>query len=296
MNIRSISINIRHDDASTLPLLAELIEFLRKKQVGILLPEYPMIGESRFGEFVADNERFINTADLIIAIGGDGTFLRTARQFVDTGKPIFGINRGRMGFLTEFGPDEYLQYLDEIFSGRYRMAERTLLSVTHRRQGKDTSTLCFLNDAVISKGSFSRAIRIELEIDGESLNAYSGDGLIVATSTGSTAYSLSAGGPIVVPSTKDVFILNPVCPHSLAMRSMVLPSTSVVKARILSEFKNLLLTIDGQEAIRIEGEDEVLFHHSDKKILLITHPKKNFYAILQEKLGWGESHALRTEN
>ncbi|MBN1533669.1 MAG: NAD(+)/NADH kinase [Spirochaetes bacterium] len=296
MKIQYISINIRHDDESTLPLLDELIEYLRKKRVCIQLPDYQMIGDSRFAEYIVDNDNFINRTDCIVAIGGDGTFLRTARLFVDTGKPIFGINRGRMGFLTEFGPDEYLQYLEDIFSGRYRTAERPLLSATHRRKGKDTGTLCFLNDAVISKGAFSRAIRIELEIDGESLNAYSGDGLIVATSTGSTAYSLSAGGPIVVPATKDVFILNPVCPHTLAMRSMILPSTSIVKARILSEFKNLLLTIDGQEAIRIDGEDEVLFHQSDKKILLITHPRKNFYAILQEKLGWGESHALRTEN
>lgn len=292
MTIQSVSINFRHDDENSLFLLKEIIAYIKAKKSRIMLPDYRILSQTDLSSYITAYDEYINTADLIIVVGGDGTFLRTAREFVETGKPIFGINRGRLGFLTEFGPDEYLLYLEEIFNNNYKTAERTLLQATPVRKGENGKTLHFLNDVVISKGSFSRAIRIELEIDGNYLNAFSGDGLIVSTPTGSTAYSLSAGGPVIAPSAKDVYIVNPVCPHTLAMRSMIVPSSSVVRARIFSEFNNLLLTIDGQEAIRIDGEDEVLFHKSDKTIQLITHPGKNFYAILREKLGWGEGYAL----
>lgn len=287
MNMRAVSINFRYNDISSIPLIQELIEYLESKKVRILLPDFEIIHDTKCSQYIADQNEFVNSTDLIIAIGGDGTFLRTARQFVESAKPIFGINRGRLGFLTEFSPEEYITYLDQIFNGDFSTTERSLLEASHVRNGNTINTACFLNDAVISKGSFSRAIRIELEIDDEFLNVYSGDGLIVSTATGSTAYSLSAGGPIILPATKDVYLLNPVCPHTLAMRPIVIPSTSVLRVRIFSEFMNLLLTIDGQEAIRIDGEDEIFFRYSDKKISLVTHPKKNFYAILREKLGWG---------
>ena len=287
MGIETVSISFRHDDINSLSLIKELIEFLHSKKKRAILQDCPIIKNTDLAEYVVHYDEFIKCADLVVVIGGDGTFLRTARMFVGTDKPIFGINRGRLGFLTEFGPHEYLIYLEEIFEGHYNTVERQLIVSDHIRKGSTTQSLCFLNDAVISKGAFSRAIRIDLEIDGEFLSSYSGDGLIVSTSTGSTAYSLSAGGPIIIPSAHNVYLLNPVCPHTLAMRPMVIPITSVLKVRIFSEFNNLLLTIDGQEAIRIEGDDEILFHQSDKKILLITHPKKNFYAILREKLGWG---------
>jgi NAD+ kinase len=126
-----------------------------------------------------------------------------------------------------------------------------------------------------------------LELDFIFLNSYSGDGLIIATPTGSTAYSLSAGGPIVTPSKINVFLVTPICPHTLGMRPMIVPAASTLKARIVTDIKNLLLTIDGQEAIRIDGGDEVIFKLSNRRISLITHPGKNFYAILREKLRWG---------
>jgi NAD+ kinase len=144
-----------------------------------------------------------------------------------------------------------------------------------------------MNDAVISKGMLSRPIRIELEVDGNFLNSYIGDGLIISTPTGSTAYALSAGGPIVAPSSANVFLISPICPHSLSMRPMIFPASASLKARIVTDYKNLLLTIDGQESISIEGEDEIQIKRSDKKIRLITHPEKNYYDILREKLGWG---------
>ena len=283
----NVSINFRPDDHGLIPFLKELTAILEERNIGILFPDYEIIRGISCSRYITSEEEFMSRADLVIAVGGDGTFLRTARMFVDSGKPIFGINRGNLGFLTEFKPAEYKKYLLGILDGDYSVTSRSIMEATHTRKNEKIASRYFLNDAVLTKGAFSRAITLELEIDEQFLNSYSGDGLIIATATGSTAYSLSAGGPIVSPDINSLFLLTPVCPHSLATRPMVLPGGSVLMARIVSEFRNLLLTIDGQEAIHIEGGDEIFFHMTDKKINLITHPEKNFYAILREKLGWG---------
>ncbi len=285
--IQTTSINFRPDDESSLPLLEQLIVFLENHHIRIHLPEYDIIrGESYF-RLAVPRDQFVHGADLIIVIGGDGTFLRTARLFCGTGKPIFGINKGHLGFLTEFSPLEYPVYLQNVLQGLYSTVERLVLEVVLRRDGMDLVSQCFLNDAVLHKGSFSRPIRLEFQIDGCFFSSYAGDGLIISTPTGSTAYALSAGGPIITPTEAKIFLLNPICPHSLAMRPMIIPATSDFRARIASDYKNLLLTIDGQEVIGIDGRDEILIRQSNKNIKLITHPEKNYYAILREKLGWG---------
>jgi len=285
--IRTVSINFRPDDERSIPLLRQLISFLEKKKIRVLLPEYDIIKKEPCYRLAVPTDQFVNQAELIIVIGGDGTVLRTARLFCGTGKPMFGINRGRLGFLTEFNPDEYQTYLDRALEGKLSMVERLVLEAALYRNGREILSHCFLNDAVIHKGSFARPIRLEMEIDGNFLSSYTGDGLIISTPTGSTAYSLSAGGPIITPTESTIFLLIPICPHSLAMRPMIIPAVSEFRARVMSEYKNLLLTIDGQEVIEINGKDEVLIRQSNKNIKLIPHPEKNYYAILREKLGWG---------
>ena len=285
--IQTASINFRPDDESSIPLLGNLIEFLERKRIRVNLPEYDIIRGEAFYRLAVPRDQFVNGADLIIVIGGDGTFLRTARLFCGTGKPIFGINRGRLGFLTEFSPLEYPEYLEQVLQGRYSTVERLVLEVALHRDGKEIVSQCFLNDAVLHKGSFSRPIRLELEIDGSFFSSYTGDGLIISTPTGSTAYALSAGGPIITPTEAQILLLSPICPHSLAMRPLIIPASSDFRARIASDYKNLLLTIDGQEVIRIDAKDEILIRQSHKNINLITHPEKNYYTILREKLGWG---------
>ncbi|MCP4137695.1 MAG: NAD(+)/NADH kinase [bacterium] len=285
--INSVSINFRPNDEDSLPLIKELVELLEKKSIQIMLPDYKIIKYEEISKHIATVSDFVTKADLVIAIGGDGTFLRTARLFLETDQPILGINKGTLGFLTEFNPDEYLKYIEDILDGDFTVAERLVFEAIHFRNGRELNSICFLNDAVLSKGAFSRPIGLELELDGIFINSYSGDGLIIASPTGSTAYSLSAGGPIITPSGSFVYLVNPVCPHSLSTRPIVVPASVELKAKIVSEFKNLLLTIDGQEAIHIEGDDQVLFRLSDKKIRLITHPEKSYYTILKEKLGWG---------
>jgi NAD+ kinase len=285
--IKRAAINFRPNDISSLPLLEELTELLEKSGVSVSFRHDTEIDEDFISRNITDDADFIYNTDLVIVVGGDGTFLRTARLFIDTGKPIFGINRGSLGFLTEFNPGEYKKFLPEIIGGKYITGERLVLEAVHMKGEKEIYRSCFINDAVISKGGFSRAIGVEMDIDGSFLNSYTGDGLIIATATGSTAYSLSAGGPIITPSSGNVFILNPICPHSLSARPMVLPASSVLNVRVISDFNNLSLTIDGQEGTQVEGDDEIIFRSTDKKVRVVLHPEKNYYAILKEKLNWG---------
>jgi NAD+ kinase len=285
--IRTVSINFRPDDDRCARQLRHLVEFLEKAGVRVLLPRHDIIRGEECYRLAVDEEQFVSEADLIIALGGDGTFLRTARLFCGTGKPLFGINRGRLGFLTEFSPEEYPRYLEKILRGDYSTTERLVLEASLYRDGKIIAAINFLNDAVIHKGSFARPIRLDMEIDGNFLSSFTGDGLIISTPTGSTAYSLSAGGPIITPTEAEIFLLSPICPHSLAMRPMIIPASSLLRVRVNAEYRNLMLTIDGQEIYTINGNDEVAIRLSNKNIKLITHPEKNYYAILREKLGWG---------
>ena len=284
--IKKVSLNFRPDDSDSFKIIENISKLLRKKDIVLLLPDYIILHDSPLSEFIHDEKEYLFSPDLVIAIGGDGTFLKTARLFLEKGSPIFGINRGKLGFLTEFSPVEYEPYLLEILDGKYTVAERSVMEAVHCKNGK-TDSLYFFNDAVISRGAFSRAIQIELYAGDIFLNSFSGDGLIVATSTGSTAYSLSAGGPIITPDTKDVYLVNPVCPHSLSMRPLVLPVDTSLKARTRTDLTNLLLTIDGQEAIEFSAGDELIFRKTDKKVKLIPHPEKNYFTILREKLNWG---------
>jgi NAD+ kinase len=284
--LKNISINFRPDDFKSINIVKKIFNICSSRDIKVQLPDYKILHEEGFAEFITDENSYLTTPELVIAIGGDGTFLKTTRMFLENRSPIFGINRGKLGFLTEFSPDEFEDYLIKIIDGDYTVAERNVMEAAHNKNGNNKS-LYFFNDAVISKGAFSRTIQIELHVNDLFLIKYPGDGLIVSTATGSTAYSLSAGGPIIMPDGNDVFIVNPVCPHSLSIRPIVLPATYKLRAKTLTDMTNLLLTIDGQEAIEFSAGDELIFRKTDKKMRLVLHPKKNYYSILREKLNWG---------
>ena len=286
MKINSVSIKIKPNNTESIQYVKKLISILDNKGIRTLLPDYDILKDKELSPYISNLEDYINLPDIVIVIGGDGTLLGAARLYAGTNIPIFGINKGRLGFLTEFMPDEALNYLTQIIDGNYEISERSMLEAIHIRENEIINSSCFLNDAVISRDSLSRLVKITLEIDNQFLSAYTGDGLIVSSPTGSTAYSLSAGGPIILPNIESVYIINPICPHTLTIRPMVVSSKMVCRARIESGLKNLLLTIDGQEAIQLQEKDEILFTGSDKKAFLITHPKRKYYAILRQKLGW----------
>ena len=281
------TINIRPEDNESINYINKLIELLTNKGLTVFLPEYAVLEETNLSCYIQDHQNIISKSDIVISIGGDGTLLHTARLFAGTNIPIFGINKGRLGFLTEFMPDEAFKFLDFIIEGKYEKSERDMLELVHFRNGKELKQMSSLNDVAISRGIFSRPITINLEIDGKFLNSFSGDGLIIATSTGSTAYSLSAGGPIIAPTIKDILLIMPICPHTLATRPLIIPGKSKLKVSIGSKYENTIMTIDGHDSISITGDDEIYFTETDKKTVLITHPERNFFEILKEKFNWG---------
>ncbi len=281
------AINIRPEDKDSLSFIKKIIELLENKKIGILLPEYDILKDSSLSGYMVNQEKFISRPDIVISVGGDGTLLHTARLFAGSDIPIFGINRGRLGFLTEFMPEEAINYLDIIINEKYEKTERDRLELIQVRYGKELIRTSSLNDVAISRGIFSRPITVNLEIDGKYLNTFSGDGLIVATSTGSTAYPLSAGGPIITPTISGLLLIMPICPHTLATRPLIIPGTSRLMVTIGPKLENTVMTIDGHESISITGEDKIFFSGSEKKTILIAHPEKNFYEILKEKFNWG---------
>jgi len=285
--MNTVSINFLEYDSSCEEIINNIVSILESRKIKLQLPERPQLKKSHLKHYTVPEKEYIENADLAIAIGGDGTFLNTARIFLEREIPIFGINRGKLGFLTEFNPDEYEKYFVKILNGDYSLARRSVMKADIITNN-ETESIYFFNDAVFSKGAFSRIIEMEIFIDDLFFNRFRGDGLIVSTPTGSTAYSLSAGGPIVTPSEDDVIIINPVCPHSMSMRPAIIPSPSVIKVRVTSEIENLLLTIDGQHSIKFKSGDEIILKNSQLKMNLIVHPEKNFYSILREKLHWGK--------
>jgi len=305
--IKTISINIKNIKSTNKEttvvnaieefveeFVQEVVKEIAAKSVKIQFPDFKNIKSPILSKYIVDKEKFINDADMVLSIGGDGTFLGTAKLFIDRNIPILGINRGRLGFLTEFSKSDFFNCLPEILKGNFNITKRSVMTASHIRDNQETSQSYFINDGVLSKGAFSRAIKLEIELNDELISSYYGDGLIVSTATGSTAYSLSAGGPIISPETSDVYLLNPVCPHSLGTRPIILPGSSRLKARMISEAENLLLTLDGQEAIEVKTGDTIRFELSDKYINMVHHPQKSFYNILKEKLNWGGLNASRT--
>lgn len=222
--------------------------------------------------------------DAGIVLGGDGAFLRAGRRLAEAGVPMLGINLGRLGFLTEIEPDAIDDGLDRLLSGEFTIEERMMLSAELRNADQQKVSHHAINDVVVARGTLARTIHSRVFIGDSSIGTYSGDGMIVATPTGSTAYSLSAGGPIVHPEV-GAMIVTPICPHTLGARSIVTPVTHTIRmqfdARATDE---LLLTIDGQFADGIGPGDEVIVRASDRRASLIRLSSGSFYDVLQDRL------------
>ena len=224
--------------------------------------------------------------DLLIVLGGDGTLLSMARAVGDLGVPIFGVNLGGLGFLTATTLDEMLPALETLLGGGMEVEERVLLSARVRREGQISGEYLALNDVVITKSAMSRIIDLVVAVEGRHAINYRADGLIVATPTGSTAYNLSAGGPILFP-TMDAVVLTPIAPHTLSNRPIVLPGAQRIEVTLLVE-QEVMLTMDGQVGVPLRERDVVEVQKARARIRLVRFPQKDFFSVLRTKLKWGQ--------
>ncbi len=228
-----------------------------------------------------------STANLLIVLGGDGTLLAAARVAAPCGVPILPVNLGGLGFLTSVTLDELYPALELVLEGRHRISERVMLSVELLRGGQVAERQRALNDVVINKGALARMVDLDLHIDDAYVCQYRADGLIVSTPTGSTAYSLSAGGPIVYP-TVDAFVITPICPHTLSDRPLVVPDAVKIEVNFEGSDEPVYMTVDGQIGIELKGGDRVRVRKAPEKLKLVRAPKKTYYELLRSKLKWGE--------
>jgi NAD+ kinase len=232
-------------------------------------------------------ERVAEQSQLLLVLGGDGTLLAAARVAAPLGIPILPINMGSLGFLTSFKLEELYPALEETMAGKFSLSERVMLDVQLERAGTLVERQSVVNEAVIHKGELARMIELELAIDEDFVCRYRVDGLIVATPTGSTAYSLSAGGPIVHPSVES-WIITPICPHTLSDRPVVVRDSSTVEVNVSPNTESVFLTLDGQTGIPIEPKDKVRMVRAAERLKLIQPLKKSYFEILHRKLKWGE--------
>lgn len=225
--------------------------------------------------------------DLIIVLGGDGTLLSVARLIGDNEVPILGVNLGSLGFLTEVTLEELYLSLEQVFCQEFSVTQRLLLKAYVSREEEHIAEYSALNDVVITKSALARIVDLQICINGQDVTTCKADGLIIGTPTGSTAYNLAAGGPIVHPSMQAL-IMTPICPHTLTNRPVVLPDDSVIRVTLKSENEDVFLTLDGQVGFALRYQDTVQVEKAQHMIRLIQPPKRSYFEILRTKLKWGE--------
>lgn len=281
-----------HLDQSGVKVLKKVVQFLRQRKLALLGDEHAV---AHLGKRTpqASPEEIMQKADLVVTLGGDGTLIKLAHS-VQEGEPVpvLSINLGHLGFLTEIQrTEEVLGALGSVLRGKYHLDPRMMLRVTIYRNGEKNETFLTLNESVINQGNFARLIHLNAQIDQRKMVHFKADGVIVATPTGSTGHSLSAGGPIVHPRL-DAFIFTPICPAALAMRPIVLPSnrqlTLTIETQRRFEDNELALTIDGQRTKKMKYGDQIRIRRSSRTLMLVRLTTNKYYTALRDHLGWGD--------
>jgi len=270
------------DKHATEEVTKQIIEYLQGLAVEVMIPlnlasriDRPELGFSE--------QEIAQECTAIVVLGGDGTLLSVARRWPFWGVPMLGVNLGHLGFLTEVEEDGATHAIKMIVSNEFRLQERMMLKASVMRGGMRVSEAFALNDCVVTKGAFARMIRLEVHIGKSYLETFPADGVIISTPTGSTAYSLSAGGPIVDPSMQ-LMLLTPICPHMLQARPVVISPREKIRIRLYSVHEDMVLTLDGQEGIRLYPDDEVIIERADIVTRLIKIAPRSFYDVLRHKL------------
>jgi NAD+ kinase len=286
MTVKKIGIVSKPKKAEIREIVPQLVEWLRERDIEVSI-------DKETGSILESSEKCLTRnelpgkVDLLVVLGGDGTLLAAARALYRREVPIFAVNLGDLGFLTVITQDELYPALEGVLSGNYRSERRVQIEGELVRTDEVLSTFRALNDVVLNKGAIARIQDFEVYADGEFISNYKSDGLIVATPTGSTAYSLAAGGPVVSPSV-EAFIITPICAHTLTNRPLVLRDTALIEIVVKSQREAAYLTVDGQVGIATHSEDIIRVRKSDSYVELIQPPQRNYYEILRQKLKWGE--------
>jgi NAD+ kinase len=282
--IRTVGIVSKPNSAPAANIVPALIEWLRGRGMAVRIDEQTALYTGVSG---LPRAEVPEGCDLVIVLGGDGTLLAAARAIGRRETPLFPVNVGSLGFLTAITIDELYPELERAFRGEHRIAKRKLLATEVVRDGEVVAAYEALNDAVLTKAAIARMIDLDAHVDEQFVCAYKADGLIVSTPTGSTAYSLSAGGPIIFPSVPAICI-TPICPHMLTNRPVLVPETSVIRIISRTPGESVFLTIDGQVGNPILEGDTLVCRSSDYALLLVRPPHMMFFDVLRQKLKWGE--------
>lgn len=275
-----ICVNLTKD--KDLKVTSSIIKWLEENNCEVIISEdiakklnRPELGNSL--------DAMYKESDFIIVLGGDGTLLGAARQMPWLQTPILGINMGHLGFITEVEVNDIFSSLERILNGQYKIEDRMMLEIVIIKENKAIETIYCLNDAGITRGTLSRMVKLKTFINDSYIDTYFSDGLLISTPTGSTAYSLSAGGPIISPGVK-VILLTPICPHSLSSRSLVVSDEDRIEIEIIDDFQDVYLTADGQQGHKLKNGDRIIIKKAPFFAKLIKVSDRNFYDVLRTKL------------
>ena len=276
--IKRVGIVVKQNHDEALRTAHELSEWLEKRGID---PTGGPYSETR------EDQTFDPAVDLVVVLGGDGTMISTARLVDDHDPLVLGINYGSLGYLTEFRIEEMVPALEMMLAGDYEVDHRVMLDARQVRDGEEIASGRVLNDVVINKAALARIIEIEVKFNALFVNAFRADGLIVATPTGSTAYNLSAGGPIIYPSM-NALVVTPICPFTLTNRPIVVPDRAEIELKLLNENEGVVLTLDGQTGDTMRADDRVFICKSSTTFNLVRPANRNYFDVLRNKLKWGK--------
>ena len=289
-SIKRIGIVVKPNHPDALRTLCSLAQWLSERNIEIVCG--PAIEHDRIEKEtgcpvqVVAPEVLATSVDLILVLGGDGTMIATARMVGDAETPVIGVNYGGLGYLAEFRIDELYTALEAILAGQFVLQRRLMLTVELWRNDAEATHSRVLNDVVINKSALARIIEIEAYLNQQFVNSFRADGLIISTPTGSTAYNLSAGGPVIYPSM-HAMIITPICPFTLSNRPIVVPDDAVIELRLKTPSEEVALTLDGQVGFPLQTQDRVLIRKSRTAFNLVQPMNRNYFEVLRDKLRWG---------
>jgi len=287
---KRVGIVVKPHQPDALKTICGVVKWLNER--GLTLVGGPELERERIQQETGCNvevfelEKLAASVDLMLVLGGDGTMIATARMIGDTEVPVLGVNYGGLGYLAEFRIEELYVALESILSGNYRLDKRVMLAVELLRGDEYVTRNRVLNDVVINKSALARIIEIEAYLNQQFVNSFRADGLIVSTPTGSTAYNLSAGGPVIFPSMNAV-VITPICPFTLSNRPIVVADDAVIELRLKTQQEDVALTLDGQVGFPLKVEDRVVIRKSRATFNLVQPTNRNYFEVLRDKLRWG---------